>query len=61
MQHKRLLDQPDLFLKHRPNRQVRISEETGLIQLLGALLLETRSGKAAVTAGKEGDDEQDHA
>jgi hypothetical protein len=61
MQHKRLLDQPDLFLKHRPNRQARISEETGLIQLLGALLLETLSGKAAVTAGKEGDDEQDHA
>jgi len=61
MQHKRLFDQPDLFQKHRPNRQARISEQIGLIQLMGALLLEILSGKAAVTAGKEGDDEQDHA
>jgi hypothetical protein len=61
MQLKRTFGQSDLFQKHRPNPQARISEQTGLIQLMGALLLEILSGKAAVITGKQGDDEQDHA
>jgi hypothetical protein len=61
MQQNRAFGQSDLFQKHRPNPQARISEQPGLIQLMGALLLEVLSGKVAVITGKQDDDEQDHA
>lgn len=61
MQQRRMSDQPDLFQKHRPHQPVWVPDQTVLIQLLGALLLETLPGRAPVKTGKEGDDEQDHA
>jgi len=61
MQQKRAFGQSDLFQKHRPSPEARISERTGLIQLMAGLLLEILSGQAVVIIGKQGDDEQDHA
>lgn len=61
MQPKRMSNQPNLFQQHRSNCPACIPEQAAIIQLLGALLLETRTVKTAVITGKEGDDEQDHA
>jgi len=61
MQQRRAFGQSDLFQKHQPSPQARVSGQTGLIQLMAALLLEILSGKAVVIIGKQGDDEQDHA
>lgn len=60
MKQRPAFDQPDLFRMHRPNRQLLIAEQIGLISLLGTLLLETLSGTNAVMTMKESRDEQDH-
>jgi hypothetical protein len=60
MKQRRAFNQPDLLRTHRPNRQLHISEQIGLISLVGSLLIEALSGNTAVMIENEGSDEQDH-
>lgn len=60
MKQSRAFNQPDLFRTHRFTRQPQVPEHTGLVSLVGSLLVEALSDKAAVMTKKEGGDEQDH-
>jgi hypothetical protein len=61
MKQRRAVNQPDLFRTHRLTPQPQVPNQTGLISLVGSLLMQALSDKAAMMTKKEGGDEQDHA